>query len=120
MQYSSKSVFKKKYLYFYLEIMQTLQCKKKKKNCIHKKYVSNAEPILDFWGPYAKLCRGGDDFIQRMNETHLTMFCFCTRGKLFFWSQARDFTTFTLHNLTVFYVESVTAPHYNKLSFVFS
>ncbi len=60
MQHSSKSVFKKNiYLYFYLERMQTLQSKKKKKNCIHKKYVSNAEPILDFWGPYAKLCRGG-------------------------------------------------------------
>ncbi len=23
------------------------------------KWVSDAEPILDFWGPYAKLCPGG-------------------------------------------------------------
>ncbi len=28
-------------------------------------------------------------------------------------SQARDFTTFTLHDLTDFYVERATAPHYN-------
>ncbi len=27
-------------------------------------------PILDFWGPYAKLCRGG----MRMDETHLSVF----------------------------------------------
>ncbi len=38
----------------------------------------------------------------------------------FFLSQARDFTTFTLHDLTDFYVERATAPHYNKLSFMFS
>ncbi len=30
-------------------------------------------------------------------------------------SGTRDFTTFTLHDLTDFYVERATAPHYNKL-----
>ncbi len=35
-------------------------------------------------------------------------------------SRALDFTTFTLHDLTDFYVERATAPHYNKLSFMFS
>ncbi len=35
-------------------------------------------------------------------------------------SRARDFMTFTLHDLTDFYVERATAPHYNKLSFMFS
>ncbi len=38
----------------------------------------------------------------------------------FFLSRARDFTTFTLHDLTIFYVEMATVPHYNKLSFMFS
>ncbi len=28
-------------------------------------------PILDFWGPYAKLCPGGGG---RMDETHLPVF----------------------------------------------
>ncbi len=37
-----------------------------------------------------------------------------------FYSRARDFTTFTLYDLTDFYVERATAPHYNKLSFMFS
>ncbi len=39
---------------------------------------------------------------------------------LFLKSRARDFTTFTLHDLTVFHVERATALHYNKLSFMFS
>ncbi len=30
------------------------------------------------------------------------------------------FTTFTLHDLTDFYIERVTTPHYNKVSFMFS
>ncbi len=34
---------------------------------------------------------------------------------IFFLSRARDFTTYTLHDLTDFYVERATAPHYNKL-----
>ncbi len=38
----------------------------------------------------------------------------------FFLSRARDFTKFTLHDLTVFHVERATAPHYNKWSFMFS
>ncbi len=36
----------------------------------------------------------------------------------FFLSRARDFTTFTLHDVTDFYVERATALHYNKLSFI--
>ncbi len=36
-------------------------------------------------------------------------------------SLALDFTTFTLHDLTDFYVErAMTALHYNKVSFIFS
>ncbi len=31
-----------------------------------------------------------------------------------FLSRARDFMTFTLHDLTDFYIERATAPHYNK------
>ncbi len=39
----------------------------------------------------------------------------------FFLSRARDFMTFTLHDLAVFFiVERATVPHYNKLSFMFS
>ncbi len=31
--------------------------------------------ILDFWGPYAELCRGhGGCWDERMNETHLSVF----------------------------------------------
>ncbi len=73
-----------------------------------------------------------------MNETHLSVFhsvSKCAHRKRsrnivssaarytfnsFFLSRARDFTTFTLHNLTDFYVERATAPLYNKLSFMFS
>ncbi len=78
--------------------------------------------ILDFWGPYAKLCRrpGGV-----MDETHLSVFhsvSIRARGRhswnsissryafnSFFFFQTRDCTTFTLHDLTDIYVESVTA-----------
>ncbi len=35
------------------------------------KYWVHTVPILDFWGPYAKLCRGG---WMRMDETHLSVF----------------------------------------------
>ncbi len=31
----------------------------------------------------------------------------------FFLSRARDFTTFTLHDLTDFYIERAIEPHYN-------
>ncbi len=73
-----------------------------------------------------------------MNETHLSVFYSISKrahGKSlrnsvssaarytfnsFFLSRARDFTTFTLHDLTDFYVERATALHYNKLSFMFS
>ncbi len=39
---------------------------------------------------------------------------------IFFFSSSKRFTTFTLDDLTDFYVEMTTAPHYNKLSFMFS
>ncbi len=86
-------------------------------------------PILDFWGPYAKLCyqRGGGGG-ERMDETHLSVFhsilnrangkhsrnrfssLFHGSGVLcfIFLSHARDCTTFTLHDLTDFYIERVT------------
>ncbi len=38
----------------------------------------------------------------------------------FFLSRARDFMIFTLHDLNDFYIERATAPHYNKLAFMFS
>ncbi len=38
----------------------------------------------------------------------------------FFLSRARDFTTFTLHDLTDLYVERATVSHYNKIAFMFS
>ncbi len=81
-----------------------------------------SEPILDFWGPYAKLLL--------MNEPHFSVFHSVSNRKRsrnvsfprlamlstrFFMSRARDITTFTLHDLTDFYVEMATAPHYNKL-----
>ncbi len=57
-----------------------------------------------------------------MNEMHLS--CSNDRARFaffsFFFSQTRDFTTLMLHDLTDLYVERVTAPHYNKLSFMFS
>ncbi len=74
-----------------------------------------------------------------MNETLLSVFYSAlnrARGKrsrdsissaaryvfnsFYFPSRARDFTTFTLHYLTDFYIERATAPHYNTLSFIFS
>ncbi len=66
-----------------------------------------------------------------MNETHLSMFhsvsnrsrnsvSSVARYLFVFLFRARDFTTFTLHDLTDFYVERATAPHYNKSSFMFS
>ncbi len=85
-----------------------------------------AEPILDFCGLYTKLChpRGGIDMLssgyERMNEKHLSMFSLSSRARLEsretclfrgslcfqynFLSRARDFTTFTLHDLTVFFI----------------
>ncbi len=69
-----------------------------------------------------------------MNVTHLSVFHsalvesaretvsllrLAMLSTIFFLSRARDFTKFTLHDLTDFYVERATAPHYNKLSFMF-
>ncbi len=87
-------------------------------------------PILDFCGPYAKLCWWGvTSGYERMNETHLSVFHSVSNracGKhsrnsvssaaryafnSLFKSRARDFTTFTLHDLTDFYVERATAHH---------
>ncbi len=68
-------------------------------------------PILDFWGPYANLChRGGGRSRKALEKQYL--FRGSVRFKLFFFfflSRARDCTTFTLHDLTDFYVERVTA-----------
>ncbi len=84
-------------------------------------------PILDFWGPYAKLCRrpggGGGVGVEKWMK-HICP-CFTPsrialaegaretvslRGTLsthyFFFFQTRDCTTFTLQD---FYIESVTA-----------
>ncbi len=68
-----------------------------------------------------------------MNETHLSVFYSVSKHaretvslprlvmlSTFFSSRVRDFTTFTLHDLTDFYVEMATALHYNKLAFMFS
>ncbi len=33
-----------------------------------------AEPILDFWGPYAKLCRPGGGQVVMSGYTHLFVF----------------------------------------------
>ncbi len=96
----------------------------------------------DLLGALRKLCHsyfflgggGGGGGVsggyERMNETHLSVFhsiSNCARVSSAvrnafhpFLSRARDFTTFTLHDLTIFYVERATAPHYNKLSFMFS
>ncbi len=71
---------------------------------------------------------------ERINETHLSVFhsisnraretvslsWLAMRSTNVFLFRARDFTTFALHDLTDFYVERVTALHYNKLSFMFS
>ncbi len=68
-----------------------------------------------------------------MNETHLSVFHYVSNharrkrsrntARYAFnsvcSSWARDFTTFTLHDLTDFYVERATAPHFNKLAFMF-
>ncbi len=68
---------------------------------------------------------------MRMDETHLSVFHSVSnraRGKrsrnsissaahinsLFFLVRARDWTTFTLHDLADFYVESVTAHHIKR------
>ncbi len=79
-------------------------------------------PILDFWGPYAKLCLcvwgGGGGGVWGMDETHLSMFhsvsnraretvSLCgTLSTHFFFLKQEDCTTFTLQD---FYIESVTA-----------
>ncbi len=79
-------------------------------------------------------CILGSIGYERMIETHLSIFYSFSnhvRGKRsrnsvsllrlamlstsFLVSRdSRDFTTFTLHDLTDFYVERATAPHYNK------
>ncbi len=68
-----------------------------------------------------------------MNETHLSVFhsklTESTRETVslpwlamlstnFFPSRLRDFTIFTLPDLTDFYVERVTVPHYNKCGYL--
>ncbi len=93
--------------------------------------VFDPEPILDFWGPYAKLRRlgGGGGICPCFTPSGIALpesaretVSLPRLAMLFSFllSRARDFTTFTLHDLTDFYVERATAPHYNKLSFMFS
>ncbi len=72
---------------------------------------------------------GGSSGYERMNESHLSVSNH-NRGKRlrnsvsyaaryafnsFVLSRARDFTTFTLHDLTEFFIERAIVPHYNKL-----
>ncbi len=96
------------------------------------------DPILDFWGPYAKLCvcvcggggGGGGSSGYEWNafvcvslrlesrSRNVSLLRLAMHSTLFL-SRARDFTTFTLHDLTVFHIERTTAPHYNKWSFMF-
>ncbi len=83
-------------------------------------------PILDFWGPYAKLCRGGGETfvrvslrvesrsrkaLEKQSLPRLVRF-----HLVFFFSQTRDCTTFMLHDLTDYYVERVTA-HRIKINY---
>ncbi len=49
--------------------------KKKKKKIIFSIITDREVPDLDFWGPYAKLCRGGGGGGGGgMDETHLSVF----------------------------------------------
>ncbi len=92
---------------------------------------SNPVPILDFWGPYAKLCRwrgvrvgGVKEWMKRIcpcftqsrialtesaRETVSSAARYTFIPLFFFSPQTRDCTTFTLHDLTDFCVETVTA-----------
>ncbi len=92
--------------------------------------------ILDFWGPYTERWRVWLGWKNRCNafmcftlswvalaeSTHF--FRGSVRFQQFFWCfffQARNSITFTLHDLTDFLRwEGDSAPHYNKLSFMFS
>ncbi len=88
----------------------------------HFRGLKYAEPILDldFWGKTVSTGGGGGGV---MNETHLSVFYTvsnraCRKRSTnsvssaaryafnsLFYSRARDFTTFTLHDLTDFYIE---------------
>ncbi len=93
------------------------------------------EPVLDFWGPYTKLQGGGLEWLwtnegnafirvslrlesrsrKALEKQSLSAarYAFISLFK----SRARDFTTFTLQDLTDFYVERATAPltiHYHS------
>ncbi len=57
----------------------------------------------------------------RSSKIWCWILCLYSRSTyLVFFGSSKDFTTFTLHDLTDFYVERATAPHYNTLSFMFS
>ncbi len=77
-------------------------------------------PILDFWGPYAKLCwnafvRVSLRLESRSQKASLPLLgMLSTRCFFVFFSQTRDCTTFTLHDLTDFYIERVTAHHIKR------
>ncbi len=86
-------------------------------------------PIIDLWGPYAKLCHrwwGVKEGDERIDETHLSTFHSisnsaqekCSKNSIsspvrfvLFIFHARDCTVFTLHNLTEFLHREGTANH---------
>ncbi len=105
----------------------------------HFRGLKYAEPILDFWGSYAKLCRPGGGGGGGLWMKHICP-CF-TLSRITLAESARQTVSlprlamlstrcFILEQETlrhsrymiwqIFYIESATAPHYNKLSFMFS
>ncbi len=74
---------------------------------------------MNEWNAFVRVSLRPESCSRKALENHCLfhgLLCF----QPIFLSRARDFTTFTLHDLTDFYVERATAPHYNKLSFMFS
>ncbi len=81
--------------------------------------VPSSVSILDIWGPYAKKGgRGVETTLSTIHSISNSAHGKCSRNNsfrskvcfrlFFFWSQARDCATFTLHDLTDIYVERVT------------
>ncbi len=83
--------------------------------------------ILHFWGPYAERGGGGGVWLRwkngcnafvcvslRLESRSRKALISSVRFQLILFSRARDCTIFTLHNLTDFYVERVTAHHIKR------
>ncbi len=74
-------------------------------------------PILDFWGPYAKLCVrvcvGGGGGAERMDEMHLSVFHSVSNRTHGRHTEATFFFS-SLCQETDFYVERVTAHHIKR------